>query len=749
VAATGQPVSAAGGSVTASLAATSPIIPCNATTTVTLTIDGVSPAPSQVPVDVMLVLDKSGSMGGQPIADLRSGANSFVTDMDDNDGSTDGNITASRVGEVSFNNAVTVDIGLTHDANAVHTKINALVAGGSTNIGDALNAGAAQLSGGTAKDVLILMTDGQSNVGPDPMTAASSAKAAGIEVFTIGLGNGINVNQLKAMATDPSHFYQAPTSAQLSSIFHQIATGVAGPAGTNLIYSVQPAAGFVIAGGSATMGTVSAAPAALTWTLAELRTETAQVTYTLQHTGAAGGTLPIHAAATLTYKDSDGNAQTVGYAGVTVDVQGCNQPPVANAGPDQTVPQGAGGLAAVTLDGTGSTDDGQIQPLDYAWSEGATQLGTGAVLAYSFPLGTHTVTLKVSDGQYGATDDVVITVTDPFPPVTTAALAGTAGANGWYTSPVTVTLSAADNIGGSGVAGTTYSVDGGAPAAYAGPFTVAGDGVHTVQYYSQDVAGNVEAAQQVTFMIDTTAPSITGMPDRAPNANGWYNADVTVSFTCADATSGLAACSGPSTLGEGGGQTVTGTATDNAGNAASATVGPLNVDKTAPVITVSSPMSQDYADDVMLSVAWTATDALSGIDSQSATLDGAAIANGAVVDLSTVSLGAHTLVVTATDKAGNSTAVTVTFQVKVTYDSLEALKHRYFEQGLIKNQGIVTSLDQKLRAARDAHDRGQYGTEDNILGAFISEVHAQAGKGIMEPAVTTLIRDAQWLMDHN
>jgi hypothetical protein len=69
--------------------------------------------------------------------------------------------------------------------------------------------------------------------------------------------------------------------------------------------------------------------------------------------------------------------------------------------------------------------------------------------------------------------------------------------------------------------------------------------------------------------------------------------------------------------------------------------------------------------------------------------------------------------------------------------------------GLIKNQGIVTSLDQKLDAAQAAHNRGQYATEDNILSAFISEVNAQAGTGILEPAVTCLIRDAQWLQSHN
>ncbi len=84
--------------------------------------------------------------------------------------------------------------------------------------------------------------------------------------------------------------------------------------------------------------------------------------------------------------------------------------------------------------------------------------------------------------------------------------------NGWYTGTVTVTLTAADNDGGSGVAESHYTIDGGDQQTYSDPFPVPGDGSRTVTFWSTDAAGNVEDASSetdsVTFVIDTTPPTI-------------------------------------------------------------------------------------------------------------------------------------------------------------------------------------------------------------------------------------------------
>jgi len=99
-----------------------------------------------------------------------------------------------------------------------------------------------------------------------------------------------------------------------------------------------------------------------------------------------------------------------------------NQPPVADAGPDQTVEQESYDGTQVTLDGSGSTDPDSTPGtnddiVSFGWYEGATPLGNGEILDYTFSLGEHIVTLVVTD-SCGETDDDVVTITvvDTTPP---------------------------------------------------------------------------------------------------------------------------------------------------------------------------------------------------------------------------------------------------------------------------------------------------------------------------------------------
>ena len=96
-----------------------------------------------------------------------------------------------------------------------------------------------------------------------------------------------------------------------------------------------------------------------------------------------------------------------------------NEPPVANAGPDQTVEQTSYSGAEVTLDGSGSSDPDD-DPLTYSWTwEGCS--ATGVSPTVTFPLGTTTVTLTVDDGELTDTDTVDIFVEDTTPPEITVA----------------------------------------------------------------------------------------------------------------------------------------------------------------------------------------------------------------------------------------------------------------------------------------------------------------------------------------
>ncbi len=105
-----------------------------------------------------------------------------------------------------------------------------------------------------------------------------------------------------------------------------------------------------------------------------------------------------------------------------VSIVSLNQPPAADAGPDQTVEQENYEGTEVTLDGSASTDPDSTEGTNddivyFDWFEGVTLLGSGEIINYTFPLGSHTVTLLVTD-TVGETDEdeVTIVVQDTTPP---------------------------------------------------------------------------------------------------------------------------------------------------------------------------------------------------------------------------------------------------------------------------------------------------------------------------------------------
>ena len=185
---------------------------------------------------------------------------------------------------------------------------------------------------------------------------------------------------------------------------------------------------------------------------------------------------------------------------------------------------------------------------------------------------------------------------------------------------------------------------------------ITADQAATTYKCSATSAGGSAAEVSVEIKRDATAPTISGSASPAPNANGWNNTDVTVSFTCSDATSLIATCSDPTTLSnEAAGQSASGSATDNAGNTNSAVVSGINIDKTAPSVSlVGGPADGGsyYFGSVPAAPSCSASDALSG-------LDGACSVTG----YSTI-VGSHTVTATGTDKAGNANTATATYTVR-------------------------------------------------------------------------------------
>ncbi len=130
---------------------------------------------------------------------------------------------------------------------------------------------------------------------------------------------------------------------------------------------------------------------------------------------------------TLTVTDDQG-ATATDTVEVRVNAPAGNQPPVADAGPDQTVgdTDNTGG-ELVTLDGSGSSDtEGPIA--QYAWFDaGGVQIAAGATPDVPLDVGTHTITLTVTDGGGATGSDTVVVTVDPFDPSTNTPPAADAG----------------------------------------------------------------------------------------------------------------------------------------------------------------------------------------------------------------------------------------------------------------------------------------------------------------------------------
>ncbi|MBI5729221.1 MAG: hypothetical protein HY983_03230, partial [Candidatus Magasanikbacteria bacterium] len=162
-------------------------------------------------------------------------------------------------------------------------------------------------------------------------------------------------------------------------------------------------------------------------------------------------------------------------------------------------------LSSVSVTLQATDDNAGVLKTEYSLDNGTTWQ------AYSAPFtivqeGKNTILYKSIDraGNREEAKQESFSV-DSSLPTTTIALKGQSGYYGWYLSPVTVTISAADVT--SGVLRTEYSLDNGNTwQTYAAPFLVAKESTSTVFYRSIDRAGNTEVAKQRGIQIDTTVP---------------------------------------------------------------------------------------------------------------------------------------------------------------------------------------------------------------------------------------------------
>jgi hypothetical protein len=249
-------------------------------------------------------------------------------------------------------------------------------------------------------------------------------------------------------------------------------------------------------------------------------------------------------------------------------------PVVADAGPDQTV-ECAGAVTQITLDGTASTGGGT---LSYTWKEGATTLGTGAMLAVSLPSGPHTITLTVTSSDGGSDDDTVsVNVVDNAAP--TLVLNGA--------NPMTVECHSSFSDPGAtasdGCAGDLTSA-----IIVTGSVNPNVVGTYTLTYSVSDGSHSVSAARTVN-VVDTSSPTIVlngANPMTVECHSSFTDPGATASDACAGNLTGSIVVTGSVNPNVVGTYVLTYSVSDG-GHRVSTTRTVKVVDTTAPVITLN------------------------------------------------------------------------------------------------------------------------------------------------------------------
>lgn len=192
----------------------------------------------EIPTDVLVAIDLSGSMNSdsidppEPLTSVKVAAARFVNRLGAND----------QAGVVTFATNGKLVRQLSADSSTAAASINEMVIDpkeetGSTNTSEGISFATVELisprHNENARKVMVLLTDGlatapgtAAEAAAAALQSAAEAKAAGIELYAIGLGTSVNMEFVTSVASSPSQAFQAISATDIDRIYQNITSSL-------------------------------------------------------------------------------------------------------------------------------------------------------------------------------------------------------------------------------------------------------------------------------------------------------------------------------------------------------------------------------------------------------------------------------------------------------------------------------------------------------------------------------------------
>lgn len=174
--------------------------------------DVVSASAKRVPASILLLVDVSGSMQGEPMLRARAAMQEFVKNLDP----------ADQVAIMTFDTGVALLQDFTADRAQLGQAISRLTPKGDTALYEAVIQAAAKIaSAGAGRRLVVLLSDGEATVGVEQRAASlQAAQATGVGFIALGVGAGIDRQYLTELAgVSGGRFIEAPAPSSLRDFY--------------------------------------------------------------------------------------------------------------------------------------------------------------------------------------------------------------------------------------------------------------------------------------------------------------------------------------------------------------------------------------------------------------------------------------------------------------------------------------------------------------------------------------------------